>query len=105
VALLGELEAREERDNGTLLFRGLRVGMGLADGDVETRRDPSTGSVDSVGAPVRHAARLRSVARGGQVLITPALALARAGACLLVRSARRRELPKPFTSLAAFARA
>ncbi len=64
-------EAAEIRDpDGALIFRGLRVRMGVHGGDVEAEIDPVTGRTDYFGRVVNCAARLVQAAHGGQVLVS-----------------------------------
>lgn len=73
--LLGESEAAPaSAANGTPLFRGLRVRMGIHVGSVESRPNPLTGRMDYFGPTVNRAARIADAAHGGQVLVTEEVA-------------------------------
>eukprot|EP01116_Phalansterium_solitarium_P004892 TRINITY_DN160_c0_g2_i4.p1 TRINITY_DN160_c0_g2~~TRINITY_DN160_c0_g2_i4.p1 ORF type:complete len:938 (+),score=156.24 TRINITY_DN160_c0_g2_i4:142-2955(+) len=56
--------------NGVLLFRGLRVRMGIHSGAPICLTDPTNGRIDYFGRSVNKAARISSVARAGQILIS-----------------------------------
>ncbi|WP_233261325.1 adenylate/guanylate cyclase domain-containing protein [Vitiosangium sp. GDMCC 1.1324] len=69
--LLVEPEAAEERSvGGGLVYRGLRVRMGVHLGEPECRFDERTGQVDYFGRVVNVAARVASAGHGGQVLVS-----------------------------------
>jgi len=70
--LLAQPEAAEERGPQGLLYRGLRVRMGVHVGEPELRADPRTGRVDYVGRMVNAAARVADAGHGGQVLLSGA---------------------------------
>ena len=68
-SLLPHPEAAEILDTeGRLLFRGLRVRMGVHVGPVDTQVDPATGRMHYYGPTVNRAARIEQAAHGGQVL-------------------------------------
>lgn len=69
-ALLAEPDAAEVRGPHGLLFRGLRVRMGIHRGDPECRVDERTGRADYFGRMVNVAARVASAGQGGQVLLS-----------------------------------
>ncbi|HYI00251.1 ATP-binding protein [Hyalangium sp.] len=71
-ALLAWPEAAEERDAGGLLYRGLRVRMGVHVGEPERRVDAGTGRIDYIGRMVNVAARVADAGHGGQVLLSGA---------------------------------
>lgn len=54
-----------KNDDGQLLYRGLRVRMGLHCGNPSCEEDPTTGRMDYFGQMVNRAARVESVASGG----------------------------------------
>jgi predicted ATPase/class 3 adenylate cyclase len=70
--LLAQPEAAEVRGERGLLFRGLRVRMGIHVGEPEVRVDARTGQVDYVGRMVNVAARVADAGHGGQVLLSGA---------------------------------
>jgi class 3 adenylate cyclase/tRNA A-37 threonylcarbamoyl transferase component Bud32 len=55
-----------------IIFRGLRVRMGVHVGVPKLRRDPMSQRVEYLGPPVMAAARVTVLAQGGQVLLTRA---------------------------------
>ena len=59
-------------DKGALLWRGLRVRMGCHVGEVDREYVDITGRVDYFGPPVNMAARVESMAHGGEILISEA---------------------------------
>src|SRR5690606_3378046 len=66
--------ARIEKDaDGTVLFRGLRVRMGIHVGEPIIEQDPVTGRVDYFGPVVNRAARVENQAQGGQIVISSAV--------------------------------
>ncbi|MFL5343970.1 MAG: ATP-binding protein [Hyalangium sp.] len=65
-------EAAEERGPRGLLYRGLRVRMGVHVGEPERRMDARTGQIDYVGRMVNVAARVADAGHGGQVLLSGA---------------------------------
>lgn len=70
-ALLASHDAREERGpEGNLLYRGLRVRMGIHVGEPEPRVDPLTARMDYFGPHVNRAARVSGAAHGGQIVIS-----------------------------------
>ena len=54
------------------LWRGLRVRMGCHVGEVDREYVPITGRVDYFGPPVNMAARVESLAHGGEILVSEA---------------------------------
>ncbi|KNC54141.1 adenylate/guanylate cyclase [Thecamonas trahens ATCC 50062] len=56
--------------NGSLLWRGLRVRIGIHCGSPTCRADPITGRMDYFGPIVNRAARIESVTSGGQIVIS-----------------------------------
>ncbi len=70
--LLAQPEGAVERGPHGLLFRGLRVRMGVHVGEPELRVDSRTGQVDYVGRMVNVAARVADAGHGGQVLLSGA---------------------------------
>ncbi|HVG62739.1 MAG TPA: adenylate/guanylate cyclase domain-containing protein [Hyalangium sp.] len=70
--LLAQPEAAEVRGKRGLLFRGLRVRMGIHVGEPDLRVDARTGQVDYVGRMVNVAARVAEAGHGGQVLLSGA---------------------------------
>ncbi|WP_224242569.1 ATP-binding protein [Hyalangium gracile] len=70
--LLAWPETAEERGARGLLYRGLRLRMGVHVGEPELRVDPRTGNVDYVGRMVNVAARVADAGHGGQVLLSGA---------------------------------
>ncbi len=70
--LLAQPEAAEVRGEGGLLFRGLRVRMGVHVGEPELRVDSRTGQADYVGRMVNVSARVADAGHGGQVLLSGA---------------------------------
>jgi serine/threonine protein kinase/ABC-type phosphate transport system substrate-binding protein len=55
-------------EDDVVVFRGLRVRMGLHTGTVKSIRDPITRSIEYFGSTVNRAARITMLAKGGQVL-------------------------------------
>ena len=73
VGLLNNPASAELRgDDGSLLFRGLRVRVGIHTGEPIAARDPVTNRMDYFGPMVNLSARVESSARGGQILISAA---------------------------------
>ncbi|HYI01783.1 adenylate/guanylate cyclase domain-containing protein, partial [Hyalangium sp.] len=70
--LLAWPDAAQERGPRGVLYRGLRVRMGVHVGEPELRVDPRTGQVDYVGRMVNVAARVADAGHGGQVLLSGA---------------------------------
>jgi predicted ATPase/class 3 adenylate cyclase len=68
--LLAQPEAAEELGPLGLLYRGLRVCMGVHVGEPECRLDERTGRADYFGRMVNTAARVVAAAHGGQVLVS-----------------------------------
>ena len=60
-------------NKGTLIWRGVRVRMGLHAGEPELREDPVTHRVDYFGPMVNRAARIEGHTAGGQVNISQAV--------------------------------
>lgn len=54
--------------NKVLLYRGLRVRMGIHTGTPLHQLDPVTGRMDYFGQMVNRAARVAGIAQGGQIL-------------------------------------
>ena len=70
-SLLDHQAATEERDNQNgLMFKGLRVRMGANWGAPRAARDAITRRVEFLGTPVNVAARLATIAQGGQILLS-----------------------------------
>ncbi|KAL6077383.1 Adenylate cyclase [Balamuthia mandrillaris] len=75
-ALLEHEDSREERipegeeEAGKLLWRGLRVRMGIHVGEPSCEEDPVTGRMDYFGPIVNRAARVASIPCGGQVVVS-----------------------------------
>ena len=65
--------AVELDDDGELLFRGLRVRIGIHVGTPRCKKDPVTSRRDYFGPMVNRAARVEGQAKGGQTLITEAV--------------------------------
>mmetsp|Transcript_11005 Transcript_11005/g.40983 ORF Transcript_11005/g.40983 Transcript_11005/m.40983 type:complete len:1300 (-) Transcript_11005:2328-6227(-) len=59
-----------EDDLGRVMFRGLRVRIGIGVGEPLVRVDPTTGREDYFGPVVNKAARVESFAKGGQIAIS-----------------------------------
>ena len=53
-----------------LLYRGLRVRMGIHTGEPRAQQDPVTGRMDYFGPMVNKSARVESIAQGGQLLVS-----------------------------------
>ncbi|ATB50246.1 ATP-binding protein [Corallococcus macrosporus] len=70
VDILSQPEAAEEMGPGGLLFRGLRVRMGVHVGEPECRVDARSGRTDYLGRMVNVAARVAAAGHGGQVLVS-----------------------------------
>jgi predicted ATPase/class 3 adenylate cyclase len=62
--------ATERDERGDLLFRGLRVRMGIHRGNPEQIVDPTTQRADYRGGMVNRAARVAHAAHGGQILLS-----------------------------------
>lgn len=85
-ALLAASDAREERSaSGAVLYRGLRVRMGIHVGEPEPRVDPLTARMDYFGPHVNRAARVSGSAHGGQIVVS--------GDAHTAIEAKRRALP------------
>eukprot|EP01119_Soliformovum_irregulare_P015373 TRINITY_DN4320_c0_g1_i2.p1 TRINITY_DN4320_c0_g1~~TRINITY_DN4320_c0_g1_i2.p1 ORF type:complete len:1649 (+),score=817.75 TRINITY_DN4320_c0_g1_i2:111-5057(+) len=64
-------DAKEAHDDvGNLIFRGLRVRMGIHVGDPSCEEDPVTKRMDYFGPMVNRSARVEGVAQGGQIIIS-----------------------------------
>eukprot|EP01116_Phalansterium_solitarium_P024053 TRINITY_DN868_c1_g1_i4.p1 TRINITY_DN868_c1_g1~~TRINITY_DN868_c1_g1_i4.p1 ORF type:complete len:618 (+),score=304.54 TRINITY_DN868_c1_g1_i4:531-2384(+) len=63
----------EEDANGFLIFKGLRVRMGIHVGQPLCQTDPMSGRMDYFGRMVNLSARVSGAAHGGQTLITQAI--------------------------------
>lgn len=71
--ILGEPDgAQVEGESGALVWRGLRVRMGIHVGTPEPREDPKTGRMDYFGPVVNKAARVSAMAHGGQIVASGA---------------------------------
>ena len=71
MALLLHQAARQEKDkSGTVIWRGLRVRMGVHTGTPQCELDPVTGRTDYYGPMVNQAARVSGQAKGGQITIS-----------------------------------
>jgi predicted ATPase/class 3 adenylate cyclase len=68
--ILREPEAAEVRGEGSVLYRGLRVRMGVHVGEPERRLNSRTGQVDYIGRVVNMTARVAEAGHGGQVLLS-----------------------------------
>jgi predicted ATPase/class 3 adenylate cyclase len=69
-ALLAEPDAAEVWSGRVMVHRGLRVRMGVHQGEPECRIDPCTGRADYFGRMVNVAARVGDAGHGGQVLVS-----------------------------------
>ncbi|KAF6259953.1 hypothetical protein COO60DRAFT_1700595 [Scenedesmus sp. NREL 46B-D3] len=68
--LLGMQECREQHDaDGRLIWRGLRVRIGMAYGFVNNKKPLNTGRADYFGVLANGAARVSALAAPGQVLV------------------------------------
>lgn len=56
-----------------VLFRGLRVRMGIHIGEPRVGKDPTTRRMDYYGSPVNFAASITAMAHGGQIVISEAV--------------------------------
>lgn len=74
-ALLQHSAAALQRDLSTqkLLYRGLRVRMGIHAGKPHCQLDVTTRRFDYLGPDVNKAARIEGLARGGQILVSSAV--------------------------------
>jgi class 3 adenylate cyclase/ABC-type branched-subunit amino acid transport system substrate-binding protein len=72
--LLHSYDCRTEWDEKrNIIFKGLRVRIGLHYGEVERLTDPTSGRPDYFGTTVNKAARIEGLAKGGQVLLSSEL--------------------------------
>ncbi|KAF5842413.1 hypothetical protein DUNSADRAFT_7397, partial [Dunaliella salina] len=71
IVLMRMPECMEERDpiTGSLLWRGLRVRIGMAHGFISTKKPINTGQADFFGELANTAARVCALAYPGQVLV------------------------------------
>ncbi|KNC47159.1 adenylate/guanylate cyclase [Thecamonas trahens ATCC 50062] len=65
--------APQYNNKGTLIWRGVRVRMGLHAGEPELREDPVTHRVDYFGPMVNRSARIEGHTAGGQVNVSQAV--------------------------------
>jgi class 3 adenylate cyclase len=56
-----------------VLFKGLRVRMGVHVGEPRMGKDPTTRKMEYYGPPVNAAARITAMTHGGQVVVSEAL--------------------------------
>lgn len=69
--LLESEDGREIRDeNGNIIYRGLRLRMGIHWGSPVCEPDPITGRMDYFGPMVNRASRIASAADGGQICVS-----------------------------------
>jgi predicted ATPase/class 3 adenylate cyclase len=68
--ILEQENARSEEVDGAVLFRGLRVRMGIHMGAPDCRPDPRTGRMDYLGPVTNRAARIAHAGHGGQILVS-----------------------------------
>jgi class 3 adenylate cyclase len=64
--------AHDRQGDGGLLYRGLRVRMGVHSGPARMIRDPMSRRVEYIGPTVHTAARITALAHGGQILLSNA---------------------------------
>jgi class 3 adenylate cyclase len=70
-AILAAADAREEHGpTGELLYRGLRVRMGVHTGEPDCKESALTGRMDYFGPMVNRAARVAGAAKGGQLVVS-----------------------------------
>eukprot|EP01064_Diplonema_japonicum_P026885 TRINITY_DN3848_c0_g1_i2.p1 TRINITY_DN3848_c0_g1~~TRINITY_DN3848_c0_g1_i2.p1 ORF type:complete len:1731 (+),score=385.11 TRINITY_DN3848_c0_g1_i2:32-5194(+) len=69
-SLLKNPDARPETKRNTLIWRGLRVRMGIHVGTPRCETDPTTGRMDYYGQMVNKAARVSGLAQGGQIIMS-----------------------------------
>eukprot|EP01062_Namystynia_karyoxenos_P002850 TRINITY_DN109_c0_g1_i2.p1 TRINITY_DN109_c0_g1~~TRINITY_DN109_c0_g1_i2.p1 ORF type:complete len:2038 (+),score=469.19 TRINITY_DN109_c0_g1_i2:115-6228(+) len=69
-AFLALPDAKEGRAGSTLIWRGVRVRMGVHSGQPSCEVDPVTKRMDYYGPMVNKAARVSSLAQGGQIVIS-----------------------------------
>jgi len=62
--------ATQRANDGTLIFRGLRVAMGIHTGEPICNPDPMTGRMDYFGPMVNRSARVMQAASGGQIIVS-----------------------------------
>ena len=65
-------KGKEKSNTAFPLWRGIRVRMGCHVGEVDREYVPITGRVDYFGPPVNMAARVESMAHGGEILLSEA---------------------------------
>eukprot|EP00002_Diphylleia_rotans_P006635 TRINITY_DN159_c0_g1_i7.p1 TRINITY_DN159_c0_g1~~TRINITY_DN159_c0_g1_i7.p1 ORF type:complete len:2480 (-),score=532.94 TRINITY_DN159_c0_g1_i7:244-7683(-) len=68
--LLDHPAAQLESYNGRIIFRGIRVRMGIHYGEPICREDPVTGRMDYFGPVINRAARVGGFPKGGQVAMS-----------------------------------
>ena len=57
-------------EEGAIIWKGLRVGVGIHFGTPDTVLNDSTGKVEYCGKPVNRAARVAQTTQGGEILVT-----------------------------------